>query len=64
MRDDGVERATRLAAMSPDDLGSSEEEVKINFVVPLLELLGHSRLRFEHKQTDILQRLYGSGERA
>ena len=43
-----------LAAMTADDLGESEEDVKIRFVVPLLRALGHSRLRFEHKGIDIL----------
>ena len=56
MRDDDLQRAKHLAALSPEDLGRSEEEVKINFVVPLLELLGHSRLRFEYKNKDILLR--------
>ena len=38
MRDDALERAKQFAAMSPEELGRSEEEVKINFVVPLLEI--------------------------
>jgi hypothetical protein len=50
------EAAKRLAARSREELGDSEEEVKINFVVPLLEALGHSRLRFEHRQKDIVLR--------
>ncbi|MBM4038254.1 MAG: hypothetical protein FJ290_07030 [Planctomycetes bacterium] len=44
----------QLAALGPDDLGDNEEAVKINFAVPLLEALGHSRLRFEHRQRDIV----------
>jgi len=50
------DRFKRLASLDRDDVGSREEEVKINFVVPLLETLGHSRLRFEHKRKDILLR--------
>ena len=56
MGEDDFERARHLARMSAEDLGRSEEEVKINFVVPLLELLGHSRLRFEYRHKDILLR--------
>ena len=43
-----------LAAMTADDLGDTEEEVKIHFVVPLLRALGHTRLRFERKGMDIV----------
>ncbi|HUT36235.1 MAG TPA: hypothetical protein VNE39_22290 [Planctomycetota bacterium] len=49
-----TERIQSLASMSDEDLGTSEEDVKIRFVVPLLEALGHSRMRFEHAQTDIV----------
>jgi len=56
MHADDIEQAKRLAEMPDEQLGSSEEDVKLNFVVPLLELLGHSRLRFEHKHKDILLR--------
>jgi len=56
MRDSDVSKAHHLATLTPDDLGRSEEEVKINFIVPLLELLGHSRLRFEHRNKDIFLR--------
>jgi len=45
-----------LACLRPEEIGRREEEVKINFVVPLLEALGHSRLRFEHKGKDIVLR--------
>ncbi|HUT35590.1 MAG TPA: hypothetical protein VNE39_19025 [Planctomycetota bacterium] len=44
----------QLAALTPDDIGPNEESVKVNFAVPLLEALGHSRLRFEHRQRDIV----------
>lgn len=46
----------RLAELSREEVGESEEDVKVNFVVPLLEAMGHSRLRFEHKRKDILLR--------
>jgi len=44
----------QLAALTADDIGESEEDVKVNFAVPLLEALGHTRLRFEHRQRDIV----------
>jgi len=50
------DRVTALAKARQEEIGSTEEEVKINFVVPLLEALGHSRMRFEHKQKDIVAR--------
>ena len=50
------ERIKRLAGLTREEVGSREEEVKINFVVPLLEALGHSRLKFEHKNRDIVLR--------
>ena len=43
-----------LAALRAEELGESEEDVKIRFVVPLLEALGHSRMRFEHKGQDVV----------
>ncbi|MBM4034546.1 MAG: hypothetical protein FJ291_22605 [Planctomycetes bacterium] len=46
----------RLAGLPRAEIGESEEDVKINFAVPLLAALGHSRLRFEHKHKDILLR--------
>lgn len=49
-------RLKALAALSDDDLGHSEEDLKMRFAVPLLEALGHTRLRFEHKGKDILVR--------
>ena len=56
MHDLDTQKAERLAALSADELGRSEEDVKINFAVPLLELLGHARLRFEHRNKDIVLR--------
>ena len=52
------ERIKKLAGLRREEVGSREEEVKINFVVPLLEALGHSRLKFEHRNRDILIREY------
>ncbi len=49
-------KLSTLAALSDDDLGVTEEDVKIRFAVPLLEALGHTRLAFEHKGKDILLR--------
>ena len=43
-----------LGSMSADEMGGSEEDVKIHFVVPLLHALGHTRLRFEHKGMDVV----------
>jgi len=56
MPDLDFDKAKRLANLSREDLGDSEEQVKINFLVPLLETLGHARLRFEHRQKDIVLR--------
>lgn len=49
-----AKRLKALAALTADELGTSEEDVKIRFVVPLLEALGHTRMRFEHKGKDIV----------
>jgi len=49
-----IEAIKALAAMTADDLGESEEDVKVRFVVPLLHALGHTKLRFEHKGIDVL----------
>jgi len=54
MADADFEKLSRLAALAASDIGTSEEEVKVNFAVPLLEALGHSRLRLEYKQRDIV----------
>jgi len=49
-----TETIKALATMAADDLGESEEDVKVRFVVPLLHALGHTKLRFEHKGIDVL----------
>ena len=56
MGETDFEGVKRLAGLSRAEIGESEEDVKINFVVPLLEALGHGRLRFEHRRKDILLR--------
>jgi len=48
------EKIGRLANLTKEDIGKSEEDVKINFIVPLFEALGHERLKFEHKRKDAL----------
>jgi len=49
-----IAKLKALAAMTADDLGETEEDVKIHFIVPLLGALGHTRLRFEHKGMDVV----------
>jgi len=44
----------KLAELTKEAVGISEEEVKINFVVPLLEFLGHTRINFEYRYKDIV----------
>jgi len=56
MADVDFEKLARLAVVSDKEIGSSEEEVKVNFAVPLLEALGHLRLQLEYKQKDIVVR--------
>lgn len=46
----------KFADLTRSQIGDSEEDVKINFIVPLLEALGHDRLNFEHKYKDIFIR--------
>lgn len=38
----------------------NEEDVKVNFIVPLFEALGHDRLEFEHDRMDIMIRCTNS----
>lgn len=47
------EKIRYLVNLSAEDIGESEENVKINFTVPLLEAFGLSRLQFEYKYKDI-----------
>ncbi len=53
MNDEIRKKVQSLAHLTGEDIGTSEESVKINFIVPLLEYLGHSRMDFEHKYKDI-----------
>ncbi len=56
MRKMGIERVNELASYDANEIGSSEEDAKINFIVPLLEAFGHSRINFEYKRKDIIVR--------
>ncbi|MFH1370452.1 MAG: hypothetical protein ABII09_04105 [Planctomycetota bacterium] len=38
----------RLAEMSADDIGSNENNVKYNFIIPFLQSFGYKNLDFEH----------------
>lgn len=44
----------KYADLTKDQIGNSEEDVKINFIVPFLETLGHVRPDFEYKRNDII----------
>ena len=44
----------KLANLAKEEIGDSEEDVKINFIVPLFEAFGHNRLKFEHRWKDAL----------
>ena len=43
-----------LSRYTRDEIGQTEENVKINFIVPLLEAFGHTRYEFEYKYKDII----------
>ena len=43
-----------LAEITDAKIGHTEEDVKVNVIIPWLELLGHDRHQFEHEKTDIL----------
>ena|SRR3989338_7236330 len=49
------ERLRRIAQLGQEDIGSSEEGVKLKFIVELLECFGYNRydLDFESGRTDI-----------
>lgn len=48
------EKIRKIAKLTREDIGASEEDVKINYIVPLFEVLGHERLKFEHRWKDAL----------
>ena len=48
------EKLRSIADFSKREIGDSEESIKINFVVPVLECFGHKRLDFEYKYKDII----------
>jgi hypothetical protein len=43
-----------FSGIKDHQIGHTEEDVKINFIVPWLESFGHERLSFEHHMFDIL----------
>jgi len=54
MDEENKEKIRKLANLTKEELGKSEEDVKINFIVPLFEAFGHERLKFEHRWKDAL----------
>ena len=48
------EKLRSISDFSKREIGDSEESIKINFVVPVLECFGHKRLDFEYKYKDII----------
>ena len=57
------EKIRKLANLTKEEIGKSEEDVKINFIVPLFEAFGHERLKFEHRWKDALvEKLDPSGK--
>lgn len=42
-----------LINIENSEIGHTEEDVKVNLVVPWLKLLGHNQMRFEHDKNDI-----------
>lgn len=54
MNEEIKKKLRRIASLSKREIGDSEESVKINFVVPILECLGHNRLDFEYMYKDIV----------
>ena len=54
MDEENREKIRRLANLTKEEIGNSEEDVKINFIVPLFEAFGHERLKFEHRWKDAL----------
>lgn len=54
MNENYKEKIKILANLTREEIGKSEEDVKINFIVPLFEAFGHERLKFEHQWKDAL----------
>ena len=54
MDEENKEKIRKLANLTKEEIGKSEEDVKINFIVPLFEAFGHERLKFEHRWKDAL----------
>lgn len=54
MDEENKEKIRKLANLTKEEIGKSEEDVKINFIVPLFEAFGHERLKFEHRWKDAI----------
>lgn len=54
MNEENGEKIRKLVNLTKEEIGKSEEDVKINFIVPLFEAFGHERLKFEHRWKDAL----------
>lgn len=54
MNENYKEKIKKLSNLTREEIGKSEEDVKINFIVPLFEAFGHERLKFEHQWKDAL----------
>jgi hypothetical protein len=54
MNEENKEKLRRLANLSKTDIRHTEESVKMNFVVPVLECFGHKGLDFEDRYKDIV----------
>lgn len=54
MDEENKEKIRKLANLTKEEIGKSEEGVKINFIVPLFEAFGHKRLKFELRWKDAL----------
>jgi hypothetical protein len=46
-----IQELARLAQLSTRDIGPSEEDLKLKFLVPLLEALGHERGTLDFERT-------------
>lgn len=54
MNEENREKLRGIADLSKEEIGRSEEDVKIIFIVPLFEAFGHERLKFEHRWKDAI----------
>ena len=49
-----METLNKLSVLTVKEIGQTEEDVKLKFIVPFLECFGHERMLFEHKYKDII----------